>query len=124
MRDPLDAGQGLAARVDFRRESLSARMQHQVPELGDLNDHRPLLPHATRFGRVGGVRRRSCGPSGVAGRGLSVEHTGRVLVTLAGAVVRDGRMPHRDPTPAEIYVALLDDLCPTGRIGEVRGLPV
>ena len=61
-----------------------------------------------------------------------MEHTGRVLVTLAGAVVRDGRVPLRDPTPAESYVALLDDLRPTdrptdrptGRIGEVRGLPV
>jgi hypothetical protein len=52
-----------------------------------------------------------------------MEHTGEVL-TLAGAAVRDGRMPHQDPTPAEIYVALLDDLRQTGRIGEVRGLPV
>src|SRR5262249_60737549 len=43
-------------------------------------------------------------------KGLSEEHTGQVLVTLAGAAVRTGRMPHQDPTPAEIYVALLDYL--------------
>jgi hypothetical protein len=55
-------------------------------------------------------------------KGLSDEDTGQVLVTLAGAAVRTGRMPHQDPTPAEIYVALLDHLRQIGRAGEVPGL--
>jgi hypothetical protein len=36
--------------------------------------------------------------------------------------VRTGRMPHQDPTPAEIYVALLDHLRQIGRDCEVPGL--
>jgi hypothetical protein len=55
-------------------------------------------------------------------KGLTDEHTGQVLVTLAGAAVRTGRMPHQDPTPAEIYVALLDHLRQIGRDREVPGL--
>ena len=55
-------------------------------------------------------------------KGLSDEETGRVLVTLAGAAVRTGRMPHQDPTPAEVYIALLDHLRQIGRAGEVPGL--
>jgi hypothetical protein len=45
-----------------------------------------------------------------------------VLVALAGAAVRTGRMPHQDPTPAEIYVALLDQLRQLGRARDVPGL--
>lgn len=56
-------------------------------------------------------------------QGLSEEHTGQVLVRLAGAAVRIGRMPHQDPTPAETYVALLDHLRRIRRVGEVPGLP-
>lgn len=55
-------------------------------------------------------------------KGLSEEHTGQVLVTLAGAAVRTGRMPHQDPTPAEVYVALLDHLRQIGRDRDVPGL--
>jgi hypothetical protein len=55
-------------------------------------------------------------------KGLTEEHTGQVLVTLAGAAVRTGRMPHQDPTPAEIYVALLDHLRQIGRASDVPGL--
>ncbi len=43
-------------------------------------------------------------------------------MTLAGAAVRTGRMPHQDPTPAEVYIALLDHLRQIGRAGEVPGL--
>jgi hypothetical protein len=56
-------------------------------------------------------------------QGLDEESTGRVLVRLAEAAVRTGRMPHQDPTPAEIYLALLDSLKQIGRAGEVQGLP-
>jgi hypothetical protein len=55
-------------------------------------------------------------------KGLSEEHAGHVLVRLAGAAVRTGRMPHQDPTPAEIYVALLEHLRRIDRAGEVPGL--
>jgi hypothetical protein len=55
---------------------------------------------------------------------------GRYLLTgssrlfgMAGAAVRTGRMPHQDPTPAEIHLALLDDLRQTGRIGEGEACP-
>jgi hypothetical protein len=56
-------------------------------------------------------------------RGLSDQHTSDVLVRLAVAAVRIGRMPHQDPTPAAIYVTLQDHLRQIGRTGEVPGLP-
>lgn len=56
-------------------------------------------------------------------KGLDEESTGRVLIRLAGAAVLTGRMPHQDPTPAPIYLALLDSLKQIGRVGEVPGLP-
>lgn len=55
-------------------------------------------------------------------KGLTEEHTAQVLVRLASAAVRTGRMPHQDPTPAEVYVALLDQLRQLGRAGDVPGL--
>ncbi len=55
-------------------------------------------------------------------QGLTAEGTADVLVRLAGAAVRTGRMPHQDPTPAEVYVALLDHLRQIGRVGDVPGL--
>jgi hypothetical protein len=55
-------------------------------------------------------------------KGLTEDHTAQVLVRLATAAVRTGRMPHQNPTPAEVYVALLDQLRQLGRTGDVPGL--
>lgn len=53
---------------------------------------------------------------------LPAEHVPDVLVRLAGAAVRAGRMPHQDPTPADVYVALHRALVQTGRGADVAGL--
>ncbi len=42
-----------------------------------------------------------------------------VLVNLARAAVRQGRMPYQDPTPAAIYVALREALVQLGRYDQV-----
>lgn len=55
-------------------------------------------------------------------KGLAEGHIPDVLVRLATAAVRLGRMPHQDPTPAETYVALLDQLRQLGRTADVPGL--
>lgn len=41
---------------------------------------------------------------------LPEEHVPGVLARLADAAARQGRMPHQDPTPAAIYLALHDTL--------------
>jgi hypothetical protein len=56
-------------------------------------------------------------------KGLPESHTAQVLVLLATAAVRLNRMPHQDPTPADIYVALLDHLRRLDRLTDVPGLP-
>lgn len=56
-------------------------------------------------------------------KSLPEDHTAQVLITLAQAALRLGRMPHQDPTPADIYVALLDHLRQLGRLTDVPGLP-
>jgi hypothetical protein len=55
-------------------------------------------------------------------KGLSPEHSRQALVLLAAAAVRTGRMPHQDPTPAKVYIALLQHLNEIGRVGDVPGL--
>jgi hypothetical protein len=49
---------------------------------------------------------------------LPEEHTPQILVRLAGAATRQGRMPHQDPTPAEVYVALREALVQFGHDSE------
>lgn len=51
------------------------------------------------------------------------DHVPHVLVHLAVAAVQHRRMPHQDPTPAEVYVALLAALVQLGRVADVPGLP-
>lgn len=46
---------------------------------------------------------------------LPEEHVPDILVRLAEAASRTGRMPHQDPTPAEVYRALHDALVQIGR---------
>lgn len=55
-------------------------------------------------------------------KGLTEDHIPDILVRLAAAAVRIGRMPHQDPTPADTYVALLDQLRQLDRTAEVPGL--
>jgi hypothetical protein len=55
-------------------------------------------------------------------KGVPEDQIPDVLVRLAAAAVRIGRMPHQDPTPADTYVALLDRLRQLGRTADVPGL--
>ena len=50
---------------------------------------------------------------------LPEEHVPDVLVRLAKAAARLGRMPHQDVTPADVYLALDEALIQFGRHGEV-----
>lgn len=45
---------------------------------------------------------------------LPEEHIPDVLVRLGRAAIRQGRMPHQDPTPAAVYEALRDALVQSG----------
>jgi hypothetical protein len=53
---------------------------------------------------------------------LPEEHVPDVLVRLAHAAARTGRLPHQDPTPAPIYLALRDALAQFGRHPDGFGL--
>src|SRR5262249_52959805 len=55
-------------------------------------------------------------------KGLPEEQTPQVLVRLAPAAVRTGRLPPHAPPPADIYLALLDQLNQLGRTADVPGL--
>jgi hypothetical protein len=50
---------------------------------------------------------------------LPEKHVPDVLVRLAKAAARLGRMPHQDVTPADVYLALDEALIQFGRHGEV-----
>lgn len=52
---------------------------------------------------------------------LPEEHVPDVLVRLALAAIRQGRMPHQDPTPAPVYEALRNTLIQLGRHEEIAG---
>ncbi len=53
---------------------------------------------------------------------LPDERVPDVLVRLAEAAVRAGRMPHQDPTPAQAYLALRHALLQNGRHTDIPGL--
>jgi len=56
---------------------------------------------------------------------LPEAHVPDILVRLAEAACRTGRMPHQDPTPADVYQALSDALVQIGRNSDIAGaLPV
>lgn len=54
--------------------------------------------------------------------GMTEHQTSQTLIRLADAALRAGRMPHQDPTPADIYVALLAHLRQAGIANDVPGL--